>query len=133
MIKYKLDKSKNMRTILYLIRKEFLQIFRNKFISKAIFAVPIVQMLILVPAITFEIKNVTLTVVDKDLTPESRGLISKLEGSTFFRVSHSTFSETQANDLLHRNKCSMVLQIPSGFGRIFQPASLENYLQQLMP
>ena len=106
-----------MRTILYLIRKEFIQIFRNKFISKAIFAVPIVQMLILVPAITFEIKNVTLTVIDKDLTPESRGLISKLEGSTFFRVSYSTFSENEANDLLHSNKCSMILQIPSGFGK----------------
>ena len=107
----------SMRTILYLIRKEFLQIFRNKFISKAIFGVPIVQMLILVPAITFEIKNVTLTVVDKDLSSESRGLISKLEGSTFFRVSRFTFSEKSANDLLNRNKCSMVLQIPSGFGK----------------
>jgi ABC-2 type transport system permease protein len=106
-----------MRTILYLIRKEFLQIFRNKFISKAIFAVPIVQMLILVPAVTFEIKNVTLTIADKDLTPESRGLVSRLEGSTFFKIAYSTFSENQANDLLHRNKCSMILQIPSGFGK----------------
>lgn len=106
-----------MRTILYLIRKEFLQIFRNKFISKAIFGVPIVQMLILVPAITFEIKNVIVTVVDKDLSPESRGLISKLEGSTFFIVTGSTFSDTQASDLLNRNKCSMVLEIPSGFGK----------------
>jgi ABC-2 type transport system permease protein len=106
-----------MRTILYLIRKEFLQIFRNKFISKAIFAVPIIQMLILVPSVTFELKNVTLTVVDNDLTPESRGLADKLEGSTFFRVLYTTFSEARANDLLQRNKCSMVLQIPSGFGR----------------
>ena len=106
-----------MRTILYLIRKEFLQIFRNKFISKAIFAVPVVQMLLLVPAITFEIKHINLTVVDKDLTPESRGLITKLEGSTFFKVAHATFSDNQANDLLHANKCTMVLQIPSGFGR----------------
>jgi len=61
-----------MRTTFYLIRKEFIQIFRNKFISKAIFAVPIVQMLILVPAITFELKNVDLVIIDKDLTPESR-------------------------------------------------------------
>jgi ABC-2 type transport system permease protein len=106
-----------MRTILYLIRKEFLQIFRNKFISKAIFAVPIVQMLILVPAITFELKNVNLTILDKDLSTESRGLINKLEGSTFFKVVYSTFSENQANDLLHSNKCSMILQIPSGFGK----------------
>ena len=51
------------------------------------------------------------------MTPESRGLISKLEGSTFFKVSFSTFSENEANDLLHRNKCSMILQIPSGFGK----------------
>ena len=116
-----------MRTILYLIRKEFIQIFRNKFISKAIFFVPIVQMLILVPAITFEIKNVNLAIVDQDMTMESRGLISKLEGSTFFNVAYSTFSGKEANDLLHRNKCSMILNIPSGFGNDIitgNPASL---------
>jgi ABC-2 type transport system permease protein len=106
-----------MRTILYLIRKEFIQIFRNKFISKAIFAVPIVQMLILVPAVTFEIKNINLTVMDNDLTPQSRGLISKLEGSTFFNVRYTTFSEKEAYNLLHRNKCSVILNIPDGFGK----------------
>jgi ABC-2 type transport system permease protein len=106
-----------MRTIFYLIRKEFLQIFRNKFISKAIFAVPVLQMLILVPAVTFELKNVKIAIVDKDMTSESRGLISKLDGSTFFRVSYLIFSENEANNLLHRNKCSMVIQIPSGFGK----------------
>jgi ABC-2 type transport system permease protein len=44
-------------------------------------------------------------------------LISKLYGSTFFKVSFSTFSEDEANDLLHRNKCNMILEIPSGFGK----------------
>ena len=73
-----------MRTILYLIRKEFLQIFRNKFIGRAIFGVPIVQMLLLVPAVTFEIKNVRLCVIDRDISADSRALISQLEGSTFF-------------------------------------------------
>ena len=106
-----------MRTTLYLIRKEFIQIFRNKFISKAIFAVPIVQMLILVPAITFELKNVDLVIIDKDLTPESRGLISKLKGSTFFRIAGTTFSEKEANSLMHHNKCDIVLQIPDEFGK----------------
>jgi ABC-2 type transport system permease protein len=105
-----------MRTILYLIRKEFIQIFRNKFISKAIFAVPIVQMLILVPAVTFEIKNINLTLIDNDMTPQSRGLISKLEGSTFFNVRYTTFSEKEANNLLLSNKCSVILNIPDGFG-----------------
>lgn len=106
-----------MRTILYLIRKEFIQIFRNKFIGKAIFAVPIVQMLILVPAVTFEIRNVRLCIIDRDMTPESRGLISRLEGSSFFKVNYSTQSEDEANNLLNKGKCDLVLQFPSGFGK----------------
>jgi ABC-2 type transport system permease protein len=105
-----------MRTILYLIRKEFLQIFRDKFLGKAIFAIPIVQMLVLVPAVTFEIKEVRLTVMDKDMSSESRGLVNKLVGSTFFKVTDVTFSEEEANNRMHGNKCDMILQIPKGFG-----------------
>lgn len=108
---------RNMRTILYLIRKELIQIFRNKFISKAIFAIPIVQMLILVPALTMEIRNITLTIIDNDITSQSRGLISKLEGSSFFKVSYITSSTNEANNLLHRNKCNVILNIQNGFGR----------------
>ncbi len=106
-----------MRTILYLIRKEFLQIFRNKFIGRAIFGVPIIQMLILVPAVTFEMKNISLCIVDKDMTPESRGLISRLDGSTFFHYRYTTFSESQARQLMNANKCTLVLEIPRGFGK----------------
>ncbi len=102
---------------MYLIRKEFLQIFRDKFIGKAIFAIPIVQLLILVPAVTFEIKSIKLCIVDRDMTTESRELIGKLEGSTFFKVWFATFSEEEANDLLSRDKCDLILQIPAGFGK----------------
>jgi len=106
-----------MRTILYLIRKEFIQIFRNKFIGRAIFAVPIVQLLILVPAVTFEIKSVRLAIIDRDMTSESRGLINKLEGSGFFEVKYSPLSEGEANNLIAGDKCDVTLQIPSGFGK----------------
>ncbi len=106
-----------MRTIFYLIRKEFLQIFRDKFLGKAIFAIPIIQMLILVPAVTFEIKDVRLCIVDKDMSTESRELVGKLVGSSFFKVRNATFTENEANDLLHLDKCDLILQIPAGFGR----------------
>ncbi|MDD3893064.1 MAG: ABC transporter permease, partial [Bacteroidales bacterium] len=75
-----------MRTILYFIRKEFIQIFRDKFISKAIFAVPLIHLLILVPAVTFEIKNVNLCVIDRDMSADSRKLVSQLQASTFFKI-----------------------------------------------
>ena len=106
-----------MRTIFYLIRKEFLQIFRNKFIGRAIFGVPIVQMLLLVPAVTFEIKNISMCVIDSDMSADSRAMVNQLEGSTFFKIKYSTFSEEEANNLLHSNKCDLILQIPSGFGK----------------
>ena len=106
-----------MRTILYLIRKEFIQIFRNKFISRAIFAVPIVQMLILVPAVTFEIRNIRLCILDRDMTSESRGLINRLEGSTFFKVRFATLSEDEAVMLLDKDRYDLLLQIPDGFGK----------------
>lgn len=105
-----------MRTTLFLIRKEFIQIFRNKFIGRAIFAVPIVQMLLLVPAVTFEIKNVNLCIIDRDMTSESRGLIAQLEGSTFFKVRYSTISEEKANEYLDKGKCDLILNFPAGFG-----------------
>lgn len=112
-----------MRTILFLIRKEFIQIFRNKFISKAIFAVPLVQMLILVPAVTFEIKNVILTIVDHDMTAESRGLITKLDGSTFFEVKQA-LSTGAATDMLHSNETSVMIEIPDGFGKEIMNGSM---------
>ncbi len=105
-----------MRTILYLIRKEFLQIFRDKFIGRAIFGIPVIQMMILVPAVTFEIKNIDLCIIDRDLSGESRELISKLEGSTFFRTKMATFSENEALNQLHRDKSNLILEIPNGFG-----------------
>ncbi len=106
-----------MRTLITLIRKEFRQIFRDRFIGKAIFAIPVVQMLILVPAVTFEIRNVKMCVLDLDRSVESRALVSRLEGSSFFRVTHATFSEKEAFDLMHRDRCDLILQIPSGFGK----------------
>ena len=106
-----------MRTIIYLIRKEFLQIFRNKFIGRAVIGVPIVQMLLLVPAVTFEIKNIELCIIDRDMSVISRELISHIQGSPFFRITNTTFSEAEANDLLLRNKYDLILQIPSCFSR----------------
>ncbi len=104
-----------MRTIIYLIRKEFTQIFRNKFLSKAIFGIPIVQMLILVPAVTFEIKDINMCIVDKDMSYESRAIISKLQGSEFFDINYFTLSDKEADDHLHANRCDLVLKIPQGF------------------
>jgi ABC-2 type transport system permease protein len=67
--------------------------------------------------VTFEIKNINLCIIDRDLSSTSRSLVTQLEGSTFFTITHSTFSEDKAESLLLKNKCNIVLQIPEDFGK----------------
>jgi len=104
-----------MRTIVFLLQKEFLQIFRNRFMLPIIFVVPLVQMVILVFAATLEMKNIEMAVVDKDLSSVSRRMVSKFEASPFFKVKNFTFSVDEAEDFLRANEADVVLHIPQGF------------------
>jgi ABC-2 type transport system permease protein len=106
-----------MRKVIFLIQKEFRQIFRNKFLLRAILMVPVLQMLVLVPAITFELKSVNLGVRDNDHSPESRALISRLIGSSFFRITAVPENDKDDESLLYSGKSDIVLIIPDGFAR----------------
>jgi ABC-2 type transport system permease protein len=109
-----------MRKVLFLIQKEFRQILRNKFLVRAILMVPILQMLVLVPAVTFELKSVDLGVRDNDHTPESRALVTRLIGSSFFHITASPVNDEQDESLLCSGKSDMILIIPEGFGSAFK-------------
>ncbi|MBL7113268.1 MAG: ABC transporter permease [Bacteroidales bacterium] len=104
-----------MRNILFIIQKEFLQIFRNRFMLPIILVVPLVQLIIMVSAATLEMKNIKLTVVDKDLSGISRKLTSKFEGSPFFHIEKHTFSLEESEVDIKSNRTDMILHIPSGF------------------
>ena len=56
-----------MRTLRFLLQKEFLQIFRDPAIIRIIFMMPIIQLIILPFAADYEIKNINLGVVDQDI------------------------------------------------------------------
>jgi ABC-2 type transport system permease protein len=106
-----------MKRISFLLQKEFTQIFRNKAMLPLIFVMPIVQLLVLVNAADFEIKNVRLSIIDEDRTEASRRLVSKFEHSTQFNVSYpDTRFESSMNDL-DMGKTDLVLRIKRGFGR----------------
>ena len=55
-----------MRTIRFLLQKEFKQIFRNKALLPLLFVLPIVQLIILPLAADYEIKNISVAIVDHD-------------------------------------------------------------------
>ena len=106
-----------MKKLLFLLRKEFRQIRRNRFMIRAIIAVPILQMLIFVPAITFEIKRIDLAVIDNDRSQASRELVSKLTGSSFFVVTATPATVTEAESMLLSGDADIALVIPPDFSR----------------
>ena len=104
-----------MRTILFIIQKEFKQIFRNRAMIPIIFVMPILQLLVLSNAATFDIKNIKLTWVDKDLSSSSRLLFSKFNSSNYFKIVNQTFSTEDANLELSKNLSDAYIEIPQNF------------------
>jgi ABC-2 type transport system permease protein len=104
-----------MRTVLFIIQKEFIQVFRNRMMMPIIFVVPLVQLIILVHAATFEMKNIRMSVVDLDMSYSSRQMISKFRGSPFFIITHSSFSYKEAENEMKKGNVDMILSIPPDF------------------
>lgn len=106
-----------MRIVLFLIQKEFLQIFRNKTMLPLLLVMPIVQTLLLSFAANYEIKNLALSVVDRDLSPMSRQLTAKIGGSGYFKISQFGFSAAEADQAMAKDAADLILEIPANFER----------------
>jgi len=104
-----------MRTVLHIIRKEFLQIARDKFMSRAIILMPLLQMIILVYAATFEIKNIDLLIIDRDAGTMSTKLINTFNASDFFSVDKKNLNNSQINSALDKGMADVILIIPDKF------------------
>lgn len=106
-----------MRTIRFLLRKEFRQIFRDRVMVAQIFMVPIVQMLVLANAATFTVRSVGLWVVDEDRSAVSRALVDRLTASKRFVLAGSSASMDAADDALLDRKAELILHLPDRLER----------------
>ena len=104
-----------MRTLKFLLRKEFRQIFRNKALLPVIFVVPMIQLLILPLAADYEIKNINISIVDNDHSTYSQKLISKITASGYFRLAGYGNSFKNAFKQIEKDKSDLVLEIPHDF------------------
>jgi ABC-2 type transport system permease protein len=106
-----------MRSVLYLVRKELRQVFRDPGMLRIIFIVPIFQLFVLGYAITFDVKNIKMIVIDRDLTRESRSLIDRFEHNEHFVVHRVPDPGTGIERYLRRGEAVFALVIPKYFGR----------------
>ncbi len=104
-----------MRTLRFLLRKEFLQIFRNKALLPIIFMAPVLQLIILPLAADYEVKNISIAIVDHDHSSYSRELTAKITASGYFRLSSYTATFEEAMKQIESDKADLILEIPKGF------------------
>jgi ABC-2 type transport system permease protein len=106
-----------MRSLLFLLQKEFRQIFRNKAILRMIFMMPVIQLIILPQVADYEIRNVNIGIVDHDQSGYSRELIRKITSSGCFRLSVYTDAYKKALESIEHDEVDLVLEIPQDFER----------------
>jgi ABC-2 type transport system permease protein len=103
------------RMLYVLLRKEFTQIRRNPVILRAMLISPIMQLVLLANAATFEVKTSNLWVVDQDHSPASRGLVDRFVASGRFTVVGTSMITRLGDDALLDGRASTVLVVPGGF------------------
>ena len=116
-----------IRRILFLARAEVLHVVRDRATLAQVLIVPIVQLLILSNAATFQILNTATYVVDLDRTSTSRGLITRFAASGHFQVTGQSASLDLANEALLRGDVTMVLTIPHDFEYDLVRGGTENH------
>jgi ABC-2 type transport system permease protein len=104
-----------MRRILYLAQAEVLHILRDRVLLAQVLVVPVVQLLVLSNAATFEIRNTPIHVVDLDRSPASRGVVNRLAANGHFDIVDDTPSTVRADEGLLRGAVTMAVVIPHGF------------------
>lgn len=108
-----------MRTLRFLLQKEFKQIFRDPDILRIIFMMPAIQLIILPLAADYEVKNINIAIVDHDHSEYAQKLISKITASGYFHLDQYTASYANALHEIEHDRADIVLEIPASFEKDF--------------
>ncbi|TFH65314.1 MAG: ABC transporter permease, partial [Gemmatimonadales bacterium] len=97
-----------------MVRKELVQMLRDPRMRLVIFVSPMIQLVVLGYAVSTDVRDVPVAVVDRDRTTESRELIDRLTASGYFRVVGLDPHQGIA-DAIELGTSLMGLEIPPGF------------------
>jgi len=101
----------------YLVKKEFLQIRRDRKMVPIVFFAPIVQLTILGYAASVDVDDIPAVVCDLDRTAQSRRWVDALLASGWFVGRGETADRDAVDRALDRGEADVGVVIPPGFGR----------------
>jgi ABC-2 type transport system permease protein len=100
-----------------IMRKEFIQILRDPRSLAAAILIPIIMLVLFGYAITFDIRQISLAVLDQDGSFQSREFLRSLTASPIFKANRYLSTHDEIDELLDRGLVRMGLVIPPGFSR----------------
>lgn len=111
-----------------MMKKEFIQVLRDKRTRFILIIPPIVQMLVFGYAANFEVHHVPTVVLDYDHSQESRDLLSHFTASSYFSVQPPAADAAQLHAVIERGGAAVGIEIDAGFARALRksrPAPLQ--------
>lgn len=106
-----------MYQLLALIKKEFFAIWSDKKSRTIIIVPPLIQLILFSFAVTMEVKNISIGVLDRDNTPQSQEIIRTLALSETFTNIYMLKSEAELTSYLDSQKVLATLYIPQNFAQ----------------
>ncbi len=98
-----------------IIRKEFLQLFRDPRTLALAVVIPIVQLFLLGYAATSDVRNIPLAVWDQSKTPQSRQLLDAFRAADYFTIDYFVGSTDEYQKLIESGDARVALVIPADY------------------
>jgi ABC-2 type transport system permease protein len=105
-----------VKSFLAFIRKEFHHIFRDKRTLVVLFGMPIAQLFLFGYAITTEIKNASIAILDHAHNTKSIELVNDIISSGYFSIEEEVQTYQEIDDAFRRGKIKAAIVIPSSIG-----------------
>jgi ABC-2 type transport system permease protein len=110
-----MNKLTSMKQFLIFIRKEFAHVLRDRKTLLILFGMPVVQILIFGFALTSEVKDARIVIMDQAQDAASRQIISKIEASQYFEVDKTVRSNQEMKEALKQGDIRMAVIFPANF------------------
>ena len=104
-----------MKQFLAFVKKEFYHVLRDKRTLLILFGMPIAQILIFGFALTNEVKNEKILIVDNAKDISSQRIISQIAASKYFQIENSVSDPNQITRAFEKGIIRVALIIPEGF------------------
>jgi len=114
--------------ILHIIKKEFIQVRRDRGMLMILFVAPILQLLLLGFVISSEVHNIRTVICDLDNSSTSRLLVERIRNSGYFDLAFFDTRQNHLHDYLDNGRAVVAVVIPADFSTRLQrgePAGLQ--------